>query len=297
MEVRTAKSVIIATDVLCVTAVLVCGEAPKKVVWRSVQSCILRHLVYVCMAAKAAKTTFGAEVRKLRILAGMSLRHLARRVGISPVYLSDIENNRKPAPSAEILQAVMSVLHADHDEFIRLAMKSVEDYGCVARKPRMSEQLSTDEYLLIMRKKQMLEPEEFKSWLAMTSVSNPRGERKIRQHLRGVVVARLLKPTQPALDFEAAVSAGLSVCNSSIPVSSASVGQALRGDRPNLLFINHYEGQSEKEALEIYIDTCYKEWRSIKSEFARGRYVASLEQCTYMLRPIALSSSAFTEPD
>jgi transcriptional regulator with XRE-family HTH domain len=252
------------------------------------------------MAAKSAKTTFGSEVRKLRLLLGMSLRHLARRVGISPVYLSDIENNRKPAPSAEILQTVITALHADHDEFMRLAMKSVEEYGCVARKPRMSEQLSTDEYLLIVRKKQTLEPDEFKSWLNMTTVANTRSERKIKQRIRDIIVARLLKDQQQALDFDAVAANGFARnstngVRSSIAVNSGD--QLLRMHNRKISSINHYEGQSGKEALEIYVDTCYREWRSIKSDFGRNQYFAGLEQSSYIICTIALSSAVLAQHD
>lgn len=213
----------------------------------------------------------------MRLLAGVSLRYLARRVGISPVYLSDIENNRKPAPSAEIIRVMTTALNADHDEFTRLAMKSVDDYGCVARKPRISEQLSTDEYLLIVRKKQKLEPDEFKSWLTMTAVVDTRSERKIKQRLRDIIAPRLLKDLQPALSFDTA----------SLPVAN--------GHR--VVYINHYEGQSKKEAVEIYIDTCYREWRSIRSEFGRGRYLAELERCSYAVRTIAFGSLIIVEEE
>ncbi len=247
------------------------------------------------MAARSAKTTFGAEVRKLRLLAGMSLRYLARRVGISPVYLSDIENNRKPAPSADILQAIMSTLHADHDEFMRMAMKSVEDYGCVARKPRMSEQLSADEYLLIIRKKQTLEPEEFKLWLNAAAITGTRNERKIRQHLRGIVAARFLRNQQTTLDFDAA--AGSAQGRPRTRSNAAAGEKFLRMNGRSIVLINHYEGQSEKDAMEIFIDTCYREWRSIRSEFGRSCYCASLEHHVYMMRMIALSPPALTEGD
>lgn len=228
------------------------------------------------MAAKAAKTTFGAEVRKLRLIAGMSLRHLARRVGISPVYLSDIENNRKPAPSSDILQSMIATLHADYDEFMRLAVKSIEEYGCVARKPRMSEQLSADEYILIIQKKQSLDPEAFVSWLHSTAVVATREERKVRQSIRRVVVSRLLKPQQtlPALGTVSVVRGD---------------GEALLASALKPVPINHYEGQSEKDAVEIFVDTCCREWRSLKSDFVRSRYLAALEQRYYTMYPIALT--------
>ena len=42
--------------------------------------------------------TFGKSVRERRKQLGLSCRELARRIDISPVYLSYIENGKRPAP-------------------------------------------------------------------------------------------------------------------------------------------------------------------------------------------------------
>ena len=43
--------------------------------------------------------TFGESVRKRRIQLDISVREMAKRLGMSPVYLSDIERGNRPAPS------------------------------------------------------------------------------------------------------------------------------------------------------------------------------------------------------
>lgn len=229
------------------------------------------------MTTKQPKLYFGSEIRRLRLGAGMSLRLLARRCGISPVYLSDIENNRKPAPSVTILHALIHTLSGDGDELTRLAMKSLEQYGGSIRKPRLSEQLSTDEYLLVMKKKQTLPPSEFKLWLTMISVSNPRNERRVKQQLREIIIGRLRHEVPLSLGFdEERNNSSYFHCDNVLSPTT---------------WIRYYESQSEKEALDIFVDTCYREWKSMKTPFARTRYLAVLGESTYVLRNVSLRLS------
>ena len=47
--------------------------------------------------------TFGEFVRQKRMERGITLRGLAARLGLSPVYMSNIETSRRPAPALEYL--------------------------------------------------------------------------------------------------------------------------------------------------------------------------------------------------
>lgn len=243
------------------------------------------------MAAKHAKVCFGSELRRLRLQAGMSLRLLARRSGISPVYLSDIENSRKPAPSVEILHTLIHVLHADSDTLMSLAVKSVEQYGGTARKPRLPDSLSADEYLLVMKKKQLLEAEEFKQWLHSTAVvAESKGERKVKKRIRDIITANLLHERPLVLAFDDADD------------DRSNTAHAYRWDNNVLcgaekahICIRHYEGQSEKEALAIYIDTCYREWYSMKNSHTRELYIEALQHTMYILHFVALRASTADE--
>lgn len=71
---------------------------------------------------KAEKIEFGAYVKERREKLGKTLRSFASEVGISPAYLSDIENGNRRAPEkflekfAKALQIVDSdELHAFYD--------------------------------------------------------------------------------------------------------------------------------------------------------------------------------------
>lgn len=51
--------------------------------------------------ANYTSKTFGDSVRQRREQLNISLREMAKRVGISQVYLSDIERGNRPAPSGK----------------------------------------------------------------------------------------------------------------------------------------------------------------------------------------------------
>lgn len=60
--------------------------------------------------------TFGSFVRQKRMEQGLSLRGLAARLDLSPVYMSNIETGRKPAPARENLDKLTLELHLSKAE-------------------------------------------------------------------------------------------------------------------------------------------------------------------------------------
>lgn len=71
--------------------------------------------------------TFGSFVRQRRQALGISLRGLAARAELSPVYMSSIETDRKAAPAKEILERLAVELRLGKEEretFLDLAAKS-----------------------------------------------------------------------------------------------------------------------------------------------------------------------------
>ena len=59
----------------------------------------------------------GEVIREARVARGLSLRELARRIDITPSYLSDIENDRR-VPAEEILRALSRELELDFDDLM-----------------------------------------------------------------------------------------------------------------------------------------------------------------------------------
>ena len=71
--------------------------------------------------------TFGGFIREKRQSIGLSLRTLAAKLDLSPVYLSNIENDRRPAPTRAYLERLEQELHlnkAETEQMLDLAAKS-----------------------------------------------------------------------------------------------------------------------------------------------------------------------------
>ena len=78
--------------------------------------------------------TFGSFVREHRMSRGLSLRNLAAKLEISPVYMSNIETDRKPAPTQEKLDKSKNrQVSADLPEYImerdivRVALRTAKE--------------------------------------------------------------------------------------------------------------------------------------------------------------------------
>ena len=70
------------------------------------------------------KNTFGSYIRACRIKAGIGQRELARKIGVSPSYLNDIEHSKRPSPSANFLNKMQYLLPIDVEKLNDLAGKT-----------------------------------------------------------------------------------------------------------------------------------------------------------------------------
>lgn len=71
--------------------------------------------------------TFGSFLREKRIARGLTLRGMAAKLDLSPVYLSNIENDRRPAPTRAYLERLEQELHlskVETEQMLDLAAKS-----------------------------------------------------------------------------------------------------------------------------------------------------------------------------
>jgi transcriptional regulator with XRE-family HTH domain len=64
----------------------------------------------------STEKTFGSFIREKRIERDISLRRLAVLLDISPVHMSNMENDRRPAPKDETLRNFVRVLQLDRQE-------------------------------------------------------------------------------------------------------------------------------------------------------------------------------------
>ena len=77
--------------------------------------------------------TFGSFVRQKRLESEMSLRALAQRLELSPVYMSNIENDLKPAPSQAKLDKLVKIFMLDKTD-----TELLWDLAAKSRKQRVS---------------------------------------------------------------------------------------------------------------------------------------------------------------
>ena len=73
------------------------------------------------MTVQNKKTTFGNYIRSLRLYRGFGLRELARQLGISAPYLSDLEKDKRGAPPVDLVRAIAKILDADSENIYDLA--------------------------------------------------------------------------------------------------------------------------------------------------------------------------------
>jgi transcriptional regulator with XRE-family HTH domain len=74
------------------------------------------------------RETLGQRIRRLREAKKLGLREAAKKVGISPAYLSRIETNEeKTPPGEEVLQRVADLLGQNVDELMSLAGRVSSD--------------------------------------------------------------------------------------------------------------------------------------------------------------------------
>jgi len=104
--------------------------------------------------------TFGQVLRERRVAKGFSLRKFAEMVGVSPTYLSQVEQNKveKP-PTAERVRRMAELLGANADEWSALAGRVPEDLpGIIKKQPTQLPEL--------LREASGLTPEQLKQFIA-----------------------------------------------------------------------------------------------------------------------------------
>lgn len=80
------------------------------------------------------RATFGQVLREARLAKGYSLRKFAEKVGISPTYLSQVEQENVDPPTAERVKRMAELLGENADEWIGLAGRVPEDLPKIIQK-------------------------------------------------------------------------------------------------------------------------------------------------------------------
>jgi transcriptional regulator with XRE-family HTH domain len=79
---------------------------------------------------------FGQVLRERRVAKGISLRKFAELVGVSPTYLSQVEQGNADPPTAERVRKMAGLLGEHADELIALAGRVPDDLpGIIQKQP------------------------------------------------------------------------------------------------------------------------------------------------------------------
>ena len=71
--------------------------------------------------------TFGRRVRHLRLEREIALRDFAKRLGVTPTYISQIEQEYCKPPKQYLIEKMARILEQDVDEFLTLAGRLPEE--------------------------------------------------------------------------------------------------------------------------------------------------------------------------
>ena len=81
---------------------------------------------------------FGATVRRKREKLEIGLREMAKKIGVSPTYLSKIERDEFSPPAEDKVRKIAEIIGSDVDELLALAGKVSSDLSVIIRdRPRI----------------------------------------------------------------------------------------------------------------------------------------------------------------
>lgn len=84
--------------------------------------------------SRSRKQAFGAKVRREREKLEIGLREMAKKIGVSPTYLSKVEREEFAPPAEDKVIAIANVLGCDPDELLALAGKVSSDLTEIIRR-------------------------------------------------------------------------------------------------------------------------------------------------------------------
>ena len=94
------------------------------------------------------KQTFGAFIKEKRIHKMIRLNTFAKFIGISPVYLSYIENGKRPAPSEKVLHEIIKSLDLKAVEAEKLLLLAAETHNRPALPDEIVDYINNNEYVM-----------------------------------------------------------------------------------------------------------------------------------------------------
>jgi transcriptional regulator with XRE-family HTH domain len=85
----------------------------------------------------AVREKFGAFIRRKREAKEIGLREMAKKIGVSPTYLSKVERDELPPPAEDKVRKIAEFIGRDADELLALAGRIASDLADIIRqRPR-----------------------------------------------------------------------------------------------------------------------------------------------------------------
>jgi transcriptional regulator with XRE-family HTH domain len=108
----------------------------------------------------SAKEMFGAFIRREREGKEIGLREMAKKVGVSPTYMSKVERDEFPPPAEDKVRAIAEILGCDVDDLLARAGRVSSDItDIIKRHPielagllRTTSGMSTEEIVRLAQK-------------------------------------------------------------------------------------------------------------------------------------------------
>jgi transcriptional regulator with XRE-family HTH domain len=89
------------------------------------------------MMMMAGRKSFGALVRREREAKGIGLREMAKKIDVSPTYLSKVERDEFPPMAEDKVRKIAEIIGRDVDELLALAGRVASDLTDIIRqRPR-----------------------------------------------------------------------------------------------------------------------------------------------------------------
>jgi transcriptional regulator with XRE-family HTH domain len=90
----------------------------------------------------SGKEKFGAFIRREREEKEIGLREMAKKIGVSPTYLSKVERDEFPPPTEDRVRAIAKVIGCDPDDLLARAGRVASDLTDIIReRPRITADL------------------------------------------------------------------------------------------------------------------------------------------------------------
>ncbi len=85
----------------------------------------------------AGRKGFGSLVRQERMAREIGLREMAKKIGVSPTYLSKIERGDFDPPAEDKVRKIAEIIDRDPDELLAMAGRVASDLtDIIIRRPR-----------------------------------------------------------------------------------------------------------------------------------------------------------------